>query len=300
MLSNDRKQINLLHPVREDTRLLKHKKFSDHLTDAGVDLYQRSEAEEAFENSMNNPNTSDGFGSGWGRNPSDNIWDGIPFSVQREYNSPLMRKAMEYYIKFRLLLDKPTKDPVDMFEDVKNNFKELENAPDAEMKKVVELLKLLERTKQVAAAKSVKSKQYLIRAENILFNAGFNQYQTEESLIGFIVQCKKGLCLTEIENFERPIPSDVVEKIEAAEQLKVFDNYYILHYDPSGAVNQYLNANITTKPKPKDPIVFGVIRNSTKLYYVADWIDQYCNLTYKDILAQGVDMKLELQSETES
>ena len=158
-------------------------------------------------------------------------------------------------------------------------------------------MKLLEKSKQIAAAKSVKSKQYITRAENVLFNGGFKQYQTEESLIKFIVQCKKGLCLTEIENFERPIPSDVVEKIEAAEQLKVFDNYYILHYDPSGAVNQYLKENITTKPKPKDPIVFGVIRNSTKLYYVADWMDEYCNLTYKDILEHGVDLNLELQPE---
>ncbi len=91
------------------------------------------------------------------------------------------------------------------------------------------------------------------------------------------------MCLSEIDNFERVIPADVIDKIEEAEALKLFDNYYILHYDPTEAKNIYFVAD----EKPKDPIVFGVIRNSNKLYYIADWIDKYCNLTYKDILDKG-------------
>ena len=31
--------------------------------------------------------------------------------------------------------------------------------------------------------------------------------------------------------------------------------------------------------KRKDPIIFGVIAGSEKLYYVADWVDEYCDLT---------------------
>ena len=31
--------------------------------------------------------------------------------------------------------------------------------------------------------------------------------------------------------------------------------------------------------KRRDPIIFGVIAGSKKLYYVADWIDEYCDLT---------------------
>ncbi len=289
MLSNDRKQINLLHPVREDNRLLKHQKLVAALKNAGIDLCQQKERDEAFSNDIANPNmTGDKFAIVW---QEKNVWDGVPFSVQRQFSSPFMRKAMEYYIKFRLLFNNPTKDPVELFAEVKSNFKELENADETELKKVLDLLSLLEKSKQVAAAKAIKAKQYLVKTENKLFQEGIVQYQTEESLIKFILKCKKGLCLTEIENFDRVIPTEVVDKINAAEELRIFDNYYILHYDPTGAKNIHLTS------EPKDPIVFGVIRNSTRLYYIADWIDEYCNLTYKDILSEGKDFQLKLEQE---
>ena len=37
--------------------------------------------------------------------------------------------------------------------------------------------------------------------------------------------------------------------------------------------------------KKRDPIVFGVIAGSNKLYYITDWVDEYCDLT----LAKFVD-----------
>ena len=31
----------------------------------------------------------------------------------------------------------------------------------------------------------------------------------------------------------------------------------------------------------KDPILFGVIKDSNKLYYIGDWITEDCNLTWE-------------------
>ena len=33
----------------------------------------------------------------------------------------------------------------------------------------------------------------------------------------------------------------------------------------------------------KDPILFGVLENSKKLYYIGDWKDDYCTLTLEDM-----------------
>ena len=54
----------------------------------------------------------------------------------------------------------------------------------------------------------------------------------------------------------------------------VFDNYCILHYDPE---NNAISP--TVAGKMADPILFGMIQGSTNLYYIADWIDEYCDLT---------------------
>ena len=80
----------------------------------------------------------------------------------------------------------------------------------------------------------------------------------------------------------------MVEKFKKAEDLAVFDNYFVLHYDPTEAKNIYY----TSAPKPTDPILFVAIVGSNKLYFIADWIDEYCNLTYADILEKNIDYKL--------
>ena len=36
--------------------------------------------------------------------------------------------------------------------------------------------------------------------------------------------------------------------------------------------------------KAKDPILFGVIKESNKLFYVGDWIDEHCDLTLEKFL----------------
>ena len=286
MLSNDRTRIILMNPVRIDFKLSKHQKDGS----AGKNAVASSSSSIAWGGNDIKADGNDGF---WmtGLN-NENMWDGVPFSVQRRFKTKAARTVVDSYIKFRLLFDKPKKDPVDIFSEIKDNFMALDKS-DLSTIDMIELLKQLERAKQYQAVKTAKEKKNISELEEKLVKAKLIQYQTEKSLIKFILQSKKGLCLTEIENFDRVIPSEVIDKIEAAETLKVFDNYYILHYDPTGAENIF--KKLTDKPEPKDPIVFGVISGSDKLYYIADWIDKYCNLTYKELLKESCDMKLEIK-----
>lgn len=119
--------------------------------------------------------------------------------------------------------------------------------------------------------------------ESILYSSGFLKYIEEDDLIELQKKCKKQLSLDYIKNFIRVIPDDVAEKKREADSLMVFDNYVILHYDPEAKSTSMTKKEELEKVK-KDPVLFGVIRGSNKLYYIADWVDEFCDLTLEKIV----------------
>ena len=117
----------------------------------------------------------------------------------------------------------------------------------------------------------------------------------EKRVIDFAKKTERGVELTYLKNFVRPIPQEVVDKIMESNGYEVFDNYVIMHYDPK---KEHKKETKKEEAKRKDPIVFGVISGSRKLYYITDWIDEHCDLTLekfvdtlgttKDEFAEGV------------
>lgn len=127
------------------------------------------------------------------------------------------------------------------------------------------------------------------RYESVLYAEGCYYAVTEEQVAKFASRCEKGLKLSYLKNFSRPIPQEVIDKIARMNELEVFDNYVILYYDPEGAVYK---ETAYEEAKRRDPIIFGVIAGSKKLYYVADWIDEYCDLTL-DAFVDSLGIKKE-------
>ena len=114
---------------------------------------------------------------------------------------------------------------------------------------------------------------------------------SEERLIEFVSGCEKGLRLDWIKNFTRMIPFDLGKKKIDIDTLEVFDNYVVLHYDPDNKNNSFTKDEMEKIiAKKRDPILFGVIDGSFKLYYIGDWKDEYCDLTWEDI-AEKIDAK---------
>lgn len=103
------------------------------------------------------------------------------------------------------------------------------------------------------------------------------------------------LRLTWIGNFTRTIPKEIRELKLMADKLNAFDNYVILHYDPSGESVRSTEQEIN---KAKDPILFGVIHNSRRLYYIGDWVDEYCNLTLEKLISEYSLIASELSAKT--
>ena len=117
--------------------------------------------------------------------------------------------------------------------------------------------------------------------ESVLYAEGLYYVINEDQMVSFVTQCEKGIKLDYIKNFTRPLPQEVVDKINKINQLEVFDNYVILYYDPDGKIYK---ETAKEEAKRKDPIIFGLIAGSKKLYYITDWVDEYCDLTLENFI----------------
>lgn len=129
---------------------------------------------------------------------------------------------------------------------------------------------------QTALLETLLREMIANKYESLLDAEGFYYAVKEEDVVRFAKKTEKGLKLSYIQNFGRPIPEDVVKTLAKANQLEVFDNYVVLYYDPKGEIYKETEKQ---RAKRKDPILFGVISGSNKLYYIGDWIDEYCDLT---------------------
>lgn len=152
------------------------------------------------------------------------------------------------------------------------------------------LLKLAEQSQDFGqnalAGKMLEQVERQLR-ESEMYAANFRMFIEGELLEKFIAKTegKRDLLMTKLAEFTRVIPKDVQKKLAKAQERKLFDEYIILHYDPE-------LKNISPEKKKeietarKDPIIFGVIKESTRFYFVGDWVDEYCDLTFDDILAK--------------
>lgn len=149
---------------------------------------------------------------------------------------------------------------------------------------------------QIALCEKLEEYVKTLKEELVLSTSKFNKFLEEEDVIKFYNKASKhetletNLCLTYVKNFVKIIPNDVAELKRQAEDLQVFDNYVILHYDFEG---NSVEDTIEEKEKKKDPILFGIIKGSKRLYYIGDWIDEYCDLTLDALIKTiGRDVRI--------
>lgn len=132
---------------------------------------------------------------------------------------------------------------------------------------------------QIGLQEKLKSLLEVSRAEAQLIGMNSKKYVTEDQVIDFCeeINYDKNIKLTWIKRFVKIIPSDIIDIKKIYDDKRIFDNYVILHYDPNNDATEYTEKEI--EEIKKDPILFGVVANSRKLYYIADWKDDYCDLT---------------------
>ena len=190
------------------------------------------------------------------------------------------------------MLDKTTSE---IFEEIKNNKKVL----NYESLKTIRdnLIHTLESALSIDQTKLVQKTTFLlknIKRENELLDYGIDTYIYKEELQDLIKNLNmtndKNIFFIELKNFERPIPKEVQEKIKYCKDNKLFDEYFVLFTDYTKK-KQNIAKNGNVKTKEKDPIVFGAFIDRTyktammseRIYYIADWVDEYCDLTLEKL-----------------
>ena len=223
------------------------------------------------------------------------------------WNSADTEKKLSFLGKVKLLFkktEKPKMDVVSFFTNIKATSK---NSLNGYVNRVEKYLVAIHNAKivgQDALAEKLSREMLANKYESFLAAEGYYYVVTEKQVVDFVNKSERGISLDYMKNFIRPIPDEVVAKIAEADKLEVFDNYVIMHYDPKGKNKQ---DTAKEEAKKRDPIVFGVIAGSTKLYYITDWIDEYCDLTLekfvdtlkitKDDLVEDEEKKAEVLKE---
>jgi hypothetical protein len=135
-----------------------------------------------------------------------------------------------------------------------------------------------EKIGQVSLRERLLNNLSIVRSEITLIDNALTKFVAEDQLVDLYKQSvlKDNLKLTWIKNFVKVVPSRILEIKEKVDALEIFDNYVVLHYDPNNDATSLTKQEIVLK---KDPILFGVFKESRKLYYIADWVDEYCDLT---------------------
>jgi hypothetical protein len=104
----------------------------------------------------------------------------------------------------------------------------------------------------------------------------------DELIINRVVEKIEKIKYSELENFPRVIPKEVMEKIIAVRNTNIFDSYHVLYMDGSG---QKELRTTEEKIKKKDPILFGKISQyPNRVWYIIDWTDEFCDLTLEKMI----------------
>jgi hypothetical protein len=137
--------------------------------------------------------------------------------------------------------------------------------------------------------KILKREIELVKEYNIT-----NCVQYEDLKLGIRNVEDKAVKIIELKNYIRDIPDEVVKLLSKLQKNNVFDQYYIVFTDYTHETSKH----VERERQKKDPILFGAFldnddKRSTpdiheRLYFLADWEDEYCNLTYDKLLEENV------------
>lgn len=178
-------------------------------------------------------------------------------------------------------------DVVGFFANVKNFTEEEGDKYKNRIAEYVNCIGYTEMTGQVALKEKLFANLVINKYESVLYANGMYKAISESALVEFAKNCPKELSLDYVVNYTRNIPIEIIKKKVEADKMEIFDNYCILHYDgdkDDSSTEMTQEEKEEEVRKKKDPILFGLIAGSKKLYYVADWVDEYCDLTLDDIV----------------
>ena len=140
------------------------------------------------------------------------------------------------------------------------------------------LLIMLQKSGQQSQSELLKAYLNVVTAEIAMVKNGYGKYLTEQDIIDFMLKAEKGVVVDYLCNYTDLLPMEVAKQKIGLDDLRIFDNYCIMFFRKDLSAFRFVEDKIIER-KLHDPILFGMVEGSDKLYYVADWITEEDDLT---------------------
>lgn len=144
----------------------------------------------------------------------------------------------------------------------------------------ISLLNKYQTTGQIEGMKKLIFLIETVEKEREIVKLGINTFVYYEDVEDYIDNIAKNVVkIIELERYERDIPDEVVEIISQTKHL--FTKFYVVFTDYTGRIER----QVQKERREKDPILFGTFQDAEsktlleRFYFIADWEDEYCDLT---------------------
>lgn len=135
---------------------------------------------------------------------------------------------------------------------------------------------------QISFSEELMKKLFVLTREAEMWAHGKKIFLEREIYNQFCNKTQRKVSLTALKNYARVIPQSVLNEKKKCDGAKLYDGYVVMHYDDGNTVKE--TEKETKERREKDPILFGIVENSSRLYFVDDWEDEFCDLTLDDIV----------------
>lgn len=174
-------------------------------------------------------------------------------------------------------------NPILYFKYIKNKFKMLERIKlDARLKRLEKAFqKSMENGQEVLANKFLEEFARETR-ESVIYAKGIKLFIERDDIMKHKRNIRDGhISDTLFKDYTRIIPDKVLKRKKEVEDI--FDDFVIFHYWDEKA-KDIKKMSLNEKNMMKDPVLFGIIKETNRLYFIADWEDEYCDLTFEEII----------------
>lgn len=204
-------------------------------------------------------------------------WGNVDFNAMFGEETAIANAVNAAGITKSILKNKFTISPTTFFKFTKSKLSKIEQKDFKErVNRLVSMLNYSKSMNQLAVYDDCSLKLASIFQEQELLVVGIDKYLYEKSIIKYLQNVQnKVIKFKEFTEFPRIVPKQVRDIYSSLRKKNVFDEYWILYIDYQDEVKSNKQ-----KIKEKDPILFGKLKiEPTKLYFIADWVDEYCDLT---------------------
>ena len=152
-------------------------------------------------------------------------------------------------------------------------------------KNLVKVIAYLRSIGQIDQARDMARMLDVVAAEVTLIKHGYTKFVTQKEIIDFMLKAEKGVMIDFVRSYKGIIPPRAIVEKNKVDELMVFDNYVVMYYDPDIAKFELIRreSKEAEERKRRDPILFGMIQNSDRLYYVTDWTTEEDDLTLEKL-----------------